>query len=207
MSNSTTDWADNSGLHGPAHGGRERHGRRQRPVHPAELNLTVYLAAWHRSTAKSPIPCPRDEVGSRPMAKFAVILPAAGRSSRFQDKHYKKPFAPLADRAVWLHSAERFLNRSDVVQVILVIAPEDREDFNFKFAANVAILGIEVVDGGAERADSVAGRPGPGEAGGRLRLRSRRRPALPDRRLDRRDLRTRPRRPGRPSSPFRSPAR
>jgi 2-C-methyl-D-erythritol 4-phosphate cytidylyltransferase len=89
------------------------------------------------------------------MAKFAVILPAAGRSSRFQDKHYKKPFMPLANRAVWLHSAERFLNRSDVVQVVLAIAAEDREDFNFKFASNVAILGIDVVVGGAERSDSV----------------------------------------------------
>ncbi len=89
------------------------------------------------------------------MAKFAVILPAAGRSSRFKDKHYKKPFAILGGRAVWLHSAERFLNRDDVVQTILIIAAEDREDFNFKFSSNVAILGIEVVDGGAERADSV----------------------------------------------------
>jgi len=57
---------------------------------------------------------------------------------------------------VWLHSAERFLNRDDVVQLILVIAPEDRDDFNFKFASNVAILGIKVVEGGVERADSVA---------------------------------------------------
>ncbi len=89
------------------------------------------------------------------MAKFAVILPAAGRSSRFQDKSYKKPFAPLANKAIWLHSAERFLGRDDVVQTILVIAPEDRADFNFKFSANIAFLGIEVIDGGAERADSV----------------------------------------------------
>jgi 2-C-methyl-D-erythritol 4-phosphate cytidylyltransferase len=90
------------------------------------------------------------------VAKFAVILPAAGRSTRFKDKYYKKPFVPLAGRAVWLHSAERFLGRDDVVQLILVIAPEDRADFNFKFSSNVAILGIEVVDGGAERADSVS---------------------------------------------------
>jgi 2-C-methyl-D-erythritol 4-phosphate cytidylyltransferase len=90
------------------------------------------------------------------MAKFAVILPAAGRSERFHDKHYKKPFAPLANRAVWMYSAERFINRPDVVQVILVIAAADREDFNFKFASNVAILGIDVVLGGAERSDSVA---------------------------------------------------
>jgi len=90
------------------------------------------------------------------VAKFAVILPAAGRSSRFKDKHYKKPFAPLGRRAVWLHSAERFLNRDDVVQLIIVIAAEDREYFSFKFSANVGILGIEVVEGGAERSDSVA---------------------------------------------------
>jgi 2-C-methyl-D-erythritol 4-phosphate cytidylyltransferase len=89
------------------------------------------------------------------MVKFAVILPAAGRSTRFKDKHYKKPFAPLDNRAVWLHSAERFLNRKDVIQLIVVIAAEDRADFNFKFASNVAILGIEVVHGGAERSDSI----------------------------------------------------
>jgi 2-C-methyl-D-erythritol 4-phosphate cytidylyltransferase len=89
------------------------------------------------------------------VAKFAVILPAAGRSSRFRDQSYKKPFAPLANKAVWLHSAERFLNRSDVVQTILVISPEDREQFQLKFGANIAFLDIEVINGGAERADSV----------------------------------------------------
>ncbi|MGH7139457.1 MAG: IspD/TarI family cytidylyltransferase, partial [Pirellulales bacterium] len=89
------------------------------------------------------------------MASFAVILPAAGASSRFKDKNYKKPFAPLADRAVWLHSAERFLHRQDVKQLILIIAAEDREYFDFKFSSNVVILGIEVVEGGKERADSI----------------------------------------------------
>ena len=89
------------------------------------------------------------------MAKFAVILPAAGRSSRFKDNHYKKVFAPLANRAVWLHSAERFLNRDDVVQLLVVISPDDREQFYFKFGSNIAILGIDVVHGGAERSDSV----------------------------------------------------
>lgn len=90
------------------------------------------------------------------MAKFAVILPAAGQSSRFKDPHYKKPFAPLEGRAVWLHSAERFLNRDDVVQLLVVIAPADRDYFFFKFTSNVTILGIKVVEGGTERADSVA---------------------------------------------------
>ena len=94
-------------------------------------------------------------MGDATVSKFAVILPAAGRSSRFSDKSYKKVFAPLANKAIWLHSAERFLGRNDVIQTILVIAPEDRADFMFKFSANIAILGIEVVDGGEERADSV----------------------------------------------------
>ena len=90
------------------------------------------------------------------MAEFAVILAAAGKSRRFVDKNYRKPFAPLAGRAVWLHSAEKFLARDDVKQVVLVIDPEEREDFHFKFGANIAIHGIDVVDGGKERADSVA---------------------------------------------------
>jgi len=89
------------------------------------------------------------------VSSFAAIIAAAGKSARFHDKHYKKPFISLADRAVWLHSAERFLNRADTKQVILVISPEDKEDFHSKFAANVAILGIDVVDGGETRSESV----------------------------------------------------
>jgi 2-C-methyl-D-erythritol 4-phosphate cytidylyltransferase len=90
------------------------------------------------------------------VASFAVILPAAGRSTRFRDQHYKKPFVPLDDRPVWLHAADKFLNRADVKQTIVVISPDDREYFYDKFGANVAILGVEVVEGGAERSDSVA---------------------------------------------------
>jgi 2-C-methyl-D-erythritol 4-phosphate cytidylyltransferase len=85
-----------------------------------------------------------------------VILPAAGKSSRFRDQHYKKPFALLDGRPVWMHVADRFANRTDVCQTLLIIAAEDREHFAEKFAGNAAILGIEVVEGGAERSDSVA---------------------------------------------------
>jgi 2-C-methyl-D-erythritol 4-phosphate cytidylyltransferase len=89
------------------------------------------------------------------MSTFAVILPAAGRSTRFRDPHYKKPFAVLSGRAVWLHSAERFLNRRDVKQVIVIVADEDREEFGRKFGANLAIMGVDVCNGGKERADSI----------------------------------------------------
>ncbi|MGQ9504237.1 MAG: 2-C-methyl-D-erythritol 4-phosphate cytidylyltransferase [Thermogutta sp.] len=89
------------------------------------------------------------------MPRFAVILPAAGASSRFRDPHYKKPFAPLAGRAVWLHSLHRFTQREDVVQIIVAVSPEDREEFLRRFAADLALLNVEVVDGGRERVDSV----------------------------------------------------
>jgi len=88
--------------------------------------------------------------------RFAVILPAAGKSSRFRDQHYKKPFAPLDGRPVWMHAADRFANRRDVIQSLLIIAPEDREHFTEKFGGNAALLGIEIVEGGKERYDSVA---------------------------------------------------
>lgn len=89
------------------------------------------------------------------MATFGVILVAAGKSSRFRDANYKKPFAPLAGRPVWLHSAEKFTDRDDVKQVVVVVAPEDREAFLEKFGANLAFMGITLAEGGAERADSV----------------------------------------------------
>ncbi|MCS7047346.1 MAG: 2-C-methyl-D-erythritol 4-phosphate cytidylyltransferase, partial [Gemmataceae bacterium] len=66
------------------------------------------------------------------MARFAVIFPAAGRSSRFRDKE-KKPFAPLEGRAVWLKTVEQFINRPEVVQCLIVIAAEDQEMFRRRF--------------------------------------------------------------------------
>ena len=89
------------------------------------------------------------------MATFAAIITAAGKSTRFGDRNYKKPFAILGGRAVWLHSVDRFQNRGDVKQTIVTVAREDREDFDRRFGANIAIMGIEIVEGGEHRADSV----------------------------------------------------
>lgn len=89
------------------------------------------------------------------MAKFAVILPAAGRSTRFSLQKRKKPFVELKGRAIWLRAAELFVNRPDVVQTIVAISPEDMEWFKEKFAPNLAFLNVEIVAGGAERADTV----------------------------------------------------
>ncbi len=90
------------------------------------------------------------------MGSFAVILPAAGRSSRFGDPKQKKIFADLDGRAVWLRAVEPFVNREDVRQILLAIAPEDRELFERRYRANVAFLNVTVLEGGHERVDSIA---------------------------------------------------
>ncbi len=89
------------------------------------------------------------------MAKFAVILPAAGQSSRFKDKE-KKPFATLDGRAVWLRSAELFVTRPDVCQCVVVVAPGDLEMFRRRYGANLAFLEVRIAEGGKERFESVA---------------------------------------------------
>lgn len=97
------------------------------------------------------------------MATFAVILAAAGKSTRFQSKGaeilgsgpQKKPFMDLKGRAVWVRSAEIFSNREDVKQLIISVAPDDIDWFKQKFRPNLAFMDIEIVAGGAERADSV----------------------------------------------------
>jgi 2-C-methyl-D-erythritol 4-phosphate cytidylyltransferase len=89
------------------------------------------------------------------VTKIGVIIAAAGSSRRFQDRHTKKPFAMLNNRSVWLFSTEKFLQQKEVVQVLVVIAPEDREMFLSRFASNLAFLEVTLVEGGAERADSI----------------------------------------------------
>jgi 2-C-methyl-D-erythritol 4-phosphate cytidylyltransferase len=88
--------------------------------------------------------------------QFTVILPAAGKSSRFGDAKQKKIYSELDGRAVWLRAVQPFVNRDDVTQIIMAIAAEDREMFERRYLASVAFMNIKVIDGGAERTDSVA---------------------------------------------------
>lgn len=88
------------------------------------------------------------------MASIAVIFPAAGRSSRFKDKE-KKPFATLDGRAVWLRSVELFINRPEVKQCLIVVAPDDQEMFRRRYGANLAFMDLQIASGGAERFESV----------------------------------------------------
>ena len=95
------------------------------------------------------------------MPKFAVIIPAAGQGTRFRPGRPaaafcgKKPYVPLAGKAVWLWSAEKFARRADVIQIVLVASPQDAGEVRSHFRSDLERLGVEVVSGGAERCLSV----------------------------------------------------
>src|SRR5439155_19462550 len=101
--------------------------------------------------ARPPATCLRRSI----MAKFAVLLPAAGQSARFRDKE-KKPFTNLDGRAVWLRSAELFITRDDVSQCLIIVATGDQEMFRRRYGANMAFMNVKIANGGAEPLESVA---------------------------------------------------
>ncbi|MFO0838492.1 MAG: 2-C-methyl-D-erythritol 4-phosphate cytidylyltransferase [Phycisphaerae bacterium] len=88
------------------------------------------------------------------MPKVSVIIPAAGAGKRFGGDA-KKPFTALDGRPIFIRCVELFINRADVCQTILTVAPEDHEVVREKYAANIMIMGIKLVKGGAERYESV----------------------------------------------------
>lgn len=88
------------------------------------------------------------------MSKVAVIVPAAGNSTRFGGK-VKKPFATIDGRAVFLRTLELFINRDDVCQTILAVSPDDYEFVKTKFGANLGFMSVKLVKGGAERYQTV----------------------------------------------------
>ena len=92
--------------------------------------------------------------------QFAVLLAAAGKSRRFADDAIvdtasKKPFVDLCGQPVWQHSAALFAADERVRQLIVILSPEDREFFETTFARQIAQWSLELVDGGAERFESI----------------------------------------------------
>ena len=91
---------------------------------------------------------------------FALILAAAGNSSRFSrrgqsDSSVKKVFTHLGGKPVWLRCVEKFASRDDVVQIIVVVAPEDIDWFRKYNLSEINRLLIRVVAGGENRVDSI----------------------------------------------------
>lgn len=89
------------------------------------------------------------------MAKFSVIVVAAGKGERFGDRD-NKIFAVLDGQPLFIRALQLFVNREDVCQTILVIAPEDVETMKTKYGPNLGFMGVKLVEGGRERHDSVA---------------------------------------------------
>lgn len=103
--------------------------------------------------------------------RLALILPAAGRSTRFLasadspetapcNEHpaaFKKPFLMLHGRPLWRWAMEPFLQRSELVRVLIVVSPEDHAWVQTRFETELRSLGpmVSVIPGGQERADSV----------------------------------------------------
>lgn len=87
---------------------------------------------------------------------FAVIIAAAGKSSRFADEtQVKKPFAQLLGKPVWLHSVEKFVRRDEVKQIFVVVSPDDIIWFREYYVGEINQYLLIVLEGGKERVDSV----------------------------------------------------
>jgi len=85
---------------------------------------------------------------------FAVIICAAGASSRFAGKR-KKPFVDVGGRAIFMRSVEFFAGRDDVKQILVAIDKEDEELVKVKWGPNLKFHNAQICFGGAERVDTV----------------------------------------------------
>lgn len=89
------------------------------------------------------------------MGKMSAIVVAAGSGERFGGGE-NKVFAVLDGQPLFLRALQLFVNREDVAQTILVVAPADLDQMKTKFGANLGFMGVRLVEGGVERHDSVA---------------------------------------------------
>jgi 2-C-methyl-D-erythritol 4-phosphate cytidylyltransferase len=86
--------------------------------------------------------------------KVSVIVPAAGRGKRFGGMQ-NKVFERLKGRPIFIRALELFANRDDVCQILLVVSAEDRPTVAERFGGNLGLMGVTMVEGGAQRTDSV----------------------------------------------------
>lgn len=89
------------------------------------------------------------------MEQMSVIVVAAGSGERFGGNE-NKVFAKLGDQPLFLMALQLFVNREDVAETILVVSPADMEQMKSKYGANLGFMGVRLVEGGAERHESVA---------------------------------------------------
>jgi 2-C-methyl-D-erythritol 4-phosphate cytidylyltransferase len=90
------------------------------------------------------------------MAKFTVIIPAAGKAERFGGGEENKAFAKLEGRPLFIRTLEHFVTRKDICQTILAVDPKQMEKVRASYGANLGFMGVKLVEGGARRCDTVA---------------------------------------------------
>ena len=91
------------------------------------------------------------------MKRVAVIIPAAGQSTRFGGP-IRKPFVTLDGTPIWRRAVDLFARRADVATVILVLSPDAIDDFraNHGVMLNFTYDSVQLIAGGSERFESVA---------------------------------------------------
>ena len=85
--------------------------------------------------------------------KLAVIIPAAGKSTRYGERD--KLAEDLDGRPLLLRTVEFFTKREDIAQIIVVGPQQGFEDFRSRFGPALSFHGVVIVEGGATRMDSV----------------------------------------------------
>jgi 2-C-methyl-D-erythritol 4-phosphate cytidylyltransferase len=78
--------------------------------------------------------------------KVCVIIPAAGRSSRFGSSD--KLAQDLGGRALLIRTVEVFTKREEVSSIIVAGPPDGFEDFRNRYGATLGFHGAKVVEGG-----------------------------------------------------------
>jgi len=93
------------------------------------------------------------------VSDFAVIIAAAGKGERFGTDPtgggQSKVFAKLDGRPVFIRTLELFINREDVAQTLLVVPADQLDAVKRDYGPNLGFMGVQLVEGGAERHDSV----------------------------------------------------
>jgi 2-C-methyl-D-erythritol 4-phosphate cytidylyltransferase len=88
------------------------------------------------------------------MAKFSVIVPAAGSGSRFGGST-NKIFQRIKDQPIFIRTLEAFTSRQDVVQVQIVVSANDMDEMKERFGGNLGFMGVKLVQGGDSRTQSI----------------------------------------------------
>ncbi|MBC8200581.1 MAG: 2-C-methyl-D-erythritol 4-phosphate cytidylyltransferase [Planctomycetes bacterium] len=85
--------------------------------------------------------------------KIAVIVPAAGESTRFGSKD--KLAEDIGGRPLLLRTVEFFTKREDIAEIIVVGPKKSMDIFNDRFGPALSFHGVNIVSGGTTRAESV----------------------------------------------------